>query len=222
MSLKNVNIYSRTLSIISLIIFIVIIYFLSYLYASKQIPNPFETNCTQPEHKDFTISNAIGNGNKYSIIPLTIIMIVLVSILIYMRKGLYYKLRLCIFIIIGLLFISLTYINPYYLCNKRQKTLHFILAAFAFSLNLLFIGISCYALKNENTKWYRSPIYIIFLVNFILLILCFSLVLSEQKKEDKLHWNVAGRLGNLFAITENLQLIITMTIIVALGFYTPI
>lgn len=222
MTIKNTNFHTKTLSILSLLLFIISIYFLGYLYSSRKNPNPFKNNCVNPKFADYSISNAIANGHRNSMTALISIMIVLSSVLLYIRKGDYFILRICILVIIGILFISITYINPYASCGKNKNHIgaHFILAGIAFLLNLFFIGLTCYSLQNKNISWYKNPIYIVFIINIILLILNFSFILTEIKRKKQLRWGVAGELSYAFAVTENLQLFITMIIIAMIGFYT--
>lgn len=221
---------TKLISVASITAIIVAFYFLGYLYSSRENPNPFEFDVdrvTQRNYKDYSVSNAIGNGAKPAINALIIFMTMLTVLLIYIRKGFYYKSRMVLFGILGILLVLIVYINPLiqWLSNKTENdftTPHFSLAGVAFVLNAIFIGLTCHTFKKEYQpfeKWYKSPIYLLVVLDILFLIFCLSSIAAEDDEDKKGRWGAAGELSNAFAVFENLQLISVIVTILLLGFY---
>ena len=222
---------TKIISILSVTAIIIAFYFLGYVYSSRESPNPFEIKVNPPvkkrKYNDYSVSNAIGNGAKPGINALIVFMTMLTVLLIYIRKGTYYKWRMVLFGILGILLILIVYINPLIrgLSKETEKdftTPHFTLAGIAFVLNAVFIGLTCRAFKDQydpGTKWYKAPIYLLVLLDVLFLIFCLGSMAVEDEEEDNGRWGVAGELSNAFAAFENLQLISVIVTILLLGFY---
>lgn len=224
---------TKLISVVSITAIIVAFYFLGYLYSSQENPNPFQFDVdgvTQRNYKDYSVSNAIGNGAKPAINALIIFMTMLTVLLIYIRKGFYYKSRMVLFGILGILLVLIVYINPLIqgLSSKTENdftTPHFTLAGVAFVLNAIFIGLTCHAFKKEYqpfAKWYKSPIYLLAVLDILFLIFCLTSMEAENDENNKGRWGAAGELSNAFAAFENLQLIAVIVTILLLGFYKNI
>ena len=128
---------------------------------------------------------------------------------------------------LSLLLILIVYINPLIqgLSTKTENdftTPHFTLAGVAFVLNAIFIGLTCHTFKKEyqpSAKWYKSPIYLIVVLDILFLIFCLASMEAENDENNKGRWGAAGELSNAFAAFENLQLISVIVTILLLGFY---
>lgn len=220
----------KIISIASVTAIIIAFYFLGYVYSSQESPNPFEfevDGTTKRNYKDYSVSNAIGNGAKPAINSLIIFMTMLTVLLIYIRKGVYYKPRMILFGILGILLVLIVYINPLIqgLSKKTENdftTPHFTLAGIAFVLNAIFIGLTCHAFKEKyqpSEYWYKTPIYLLLVLDIFFLIFCLASMEAENEEDKRSRWGAAGELSNSFAAFENLQLISVIVTILLLGFY---
>lgn len=204
---------------------LVAIYFLGYLYTSQnRNPNAFVEN-GEHGYNDYSISNAIGNGQKEAITFFVVLMTILVTMLIYRRKGKYFIARLVLFPILGILLILVIYINPLRLDLEDRENYtdaHVVIASIAFTLNLIFSGLNYHSFKityQPNLKWYKSYFYYLIILNLLFLIFCLFSIASEQKENKKGKWNAGGKYSYSFAIFENLQLASIITVILFLGFF---
>ena len=229
-NLQAPNRNTKITSTVSVTAIIIAFYFLGYLYSSRETPNPFEFDVdgvTERNYKDYSVSNAIGNGAKPGINSLIIFMTMLTVLLIYIRKGVYYKVRMVLFGILGILLVLIVYINPLIQGLSKSTednftTPHFSLAGVAFVLNAIFIGLTCHAFKKEyqpGLKWYKAPIYLLLVLDIFFLIFCLASIAAEDDEDKKGKWGASGELSNAFAAFENLQLISVIVTILLLGFY---
>ena len=121
-------------------------------------------------------------------------MTILVTMLIYKRKGKFFIARLILFPILGILLILVVYVNPLRLELKNRESYtdaHAAIAVAAFLLNSVFIGLTYHCFKityQPNLEWYK----ILFLLSnnfkcFIFHILYIFYSFRKRKKTSKVN-----------------------------------
>jgi len=204
---------------------LVAIYFLGYLYTSQnKNPNAFVQNA-EKGYNDYSVSNAVGNGQKEAISGLVVLMTILVTMLIYKRRGKFFIARLVLFPILGILLILVVYVNPLRLELKNRESYtdaHAAIAVLAFLLNSVFIGLTYHCFKityQPNLEWYKSYFYYLTILNVLFFVFCIFSILMDKKEHKNGKWNAAGHYSYSFAIFENLQVASIITVILFLGFF---
>ena len=216
---------SKNFSSLAVIFIIVSIYFLGYLYTYKaETPNAFVLNANEEGYEDYSVSNAIGNGQKEAISSLVVLMLFCIILCIKERGGKYLLIRSVIITIIVILLILIIYINPLRLDvenHEKYSEAHQGLAATAFLLNSVYIWLTYIILKNKyqnDVKWYKSFLYYLAILNFFFFIFCISCALAGEKDSKLGKWRASGNLSYAFAAFENLQIASIITVTLFLGF----
>ena len=154
--IKHVDEFTRTLSIISLISFLIGLVIFSYGFAI------IDSELGTTESKTFTISRSLGKGNKPGIIIfLTIAFSYLLYLVYYRGPEKYLKLRFFFLIVSFILIISLLWFTPWY-----NEHLHYALASVIFSFMLLYVILTYYLLY-QNYKKNKYLFYSLIGINII-------------------------------------------------------
>lgn len=224
--LNEPNRNSKIFSFLAVTFIIIAIYFFGYLYTSKdKTPNAFEYNKNKGGYYDYSVSNAIGNGQKEVISVLVGFMLIFILINIYERKGKFWIYRSIIISVISILLVLIIYINFLRMDVSnpdKYKEPHMVLAVFAFLLNSIYIGLTYHVLKltyQPNKKWYKSFFYYLTGLNILFFVFCLSSSLANTEEENKMKWRAAGEYSYAFATFENLQIASIITVTLFLGFY---
>ena len=229
--LNRKSAWSITTSLIIVISAISLFYVAGYAYAAL-FTDAFKIRSENNEHYiDFSVSNAIGNGNRTFISILTAIILICAIICIHARAGRLSLVRTVSFAIISGLLVAIVYINPLILSlddktRKKYSTPHFVLASIAFSISAFYIALTYFSLyksmkkgKTKKSKLTMAVMIILVVVNTLSLIGCFASKMIEKQTTKQLQWGVSGELSKSFAVFENLQILSLITTFVFLGFY---
>ena len=171
---------------------IVSIYFLGYLYTDKnKTPNAFVLNENDGGYKDYSVSNAVGNGQKEAISVLVFLMLISILISIHAREGRFLIARYILITIVSILLILIVYINPLRLDindSEKYNNAHMGLAVVAFLLNAIYIGLTYSVLKltyDKDTKWYKSFFYYLVGLNVFFFLFCLSCAFAGIEEIEK-------------------------------------
>lgn len=207
---------------------LIAVYITGYAIASKN--NAFDKSGFYHD-RNFTVSNAIGNGEKEAVATLSFIgaLIIIYSLYktnIYPNNNVKYIMMFSI-LLIGSLFVSIIYINPLIQNLSKEKIddydkKHPILAGVAFLIVLLYVAANSYFMvsrdKNMNTKLILGGIV---LLNIAAFITCIVSTLEKNRwGYDITNANKVKTAGILFEISENVQLLCLLTIITYVGLRT--
>lgn len=212
------------------------IYIFGYLFAENN--GAFEENRYTDNEKNYSVSNAIGNGNKiifsiFTAIGVLLILMSHVEFKIYANKFSMASKGLMMFLLlaIGALVIAIAYINPLRDDIDKEKAdsyngKHVILAAVAFSLVSLYVlltGIVLLRLQCDGIS--QLMIMLTVLTNLAGLIGCVVFAVQKDKWGHKgittdpndTNKTKIENAGRLFEIAENLQVVSLLLIVLLAG-----
>lgn len=212
------------------------IYIFGYLFAENN--GAFEEHRYTNSEKNYSVSNAIGNGNKvifalFLFLGLFFILLSHTQFKIYGSKFSMTSKGLMMFIllVIGMLVTTIAYINPLRDDIDKEKaesynSKHVVLAAITFSLVSLYVlltGTVLYRLQNDGIA--KITIILTVLTNLVGLIGC---VIFAVQKDNWGHKGITTdpnntnkhkieNAGRLFEVAENLQVLSLLFIVLFAG-----
>jgi hypothetical protein len=193
--IKQPNIYSASLSIIIIFLFLATFGLLAYL------PSALNDDVNK---NIFTISQSLAFSIKPAFVCVFTLAMLLLAYLIVYRGHKYLWIRLFLLLVIYSFIITILWITTYY-----SKEDHYILAGFIFSLSVVFIIINNYLIYNgikfhsNYTKFFLIGTSILSIVSILGLIISISLF---------------NNISEIFPSFENLMLLVEGLSVFALGF----
>ena len=223
-------------SLIGVSFILLAIYVFGYLFADNN--GAFEKNRYFDDEKNYSVSNAIGNGNKavfilFLFLGLFFILMSHTHFKIYGTKSSMSSKGLMMFIllVIGALVTSIVFINPLRDDIDKEKAKsytdkHVVLASITFTLVSLYVlltGTVLYRLQNDGIA--KITIILTVLTNLVGLIGCVIFAIQKDKWGHKgvtddpndANKHKIKNAGRLFEVSENLQILSLLFIVLFAG-----
>lgn len=178
--------------------------------------------------RNYTVSNAIGNGQREAtaVLSFTATLCIIISLYytdIYKNSNNVRYITMFLLLLIGSLFVSIIYINPLIigLSDKKEEDYdkkHPILAVAAFFLVLFYTLLTSTLMYKYLNLTYRQKVLlgIIVFINIVGFIICLASAVEVKK------WGIETSRGmvdeKLFEISENIQVIALLMIILYIAF----
>lgn len=159
---------------------------------------------------DFTISRALEFGNKYIMITFFTLSFVLIIYLNYLRSNKFlYFIRIILLLIVYSLLITILWVTVTY-----DKNIHYILAGIIFTCNIIFLFLieKIFEEYLKNKKYYQHFLDISITLSIITWIALIVFGILDADKNDL----IADE--EIFAICENITVLLTAIPIMFLGF----
>lgn len=185
-----------------------IIFFLIALVVGGYITSYDKDKISQD---DFTVSRALEYGDKYILVIFFLLSFILLLYLNHLRsKNFLYKTRLTILTIVYICLLTIIWVTV-----SNNKDLHYLFASIIFTLNLVYLFCISYMFDEYLIKNYKYLRYILDIIIALTLVTWVSLLVFGIRNSDKKKL-IADE--EIFAISENVTILLTSLPIIFLGF----